>query len=240
MTTGHATRVLVIASLIAAWACRAEPGDPDSAQRPTAAGSSPRPEVNPAAPNAATGQDTAAKHSAVDGQAMFRAMLEGKPPPEPPLVRARAVWTGNPELDPLVSFLRGAFAEELKAGKTLIIEDHTTLYERGESHQAYIDSLLKEASDRVPGELIRDLGDKNRQSHVVWPELGRHVPVHLLSPEDKRAIFQSKPDTSWERFYEKYPGSPGLIAVSRVGLNHEQYRALFYMSVMRGPENGWG
>ena len=190
MMTGHAARVLATVPLIAAWGCRTEPSDPVApptpAEQPASAAVNSRPEANSPAPDAASRPQATTKDSAANVQAMFRAMADGKPPPEPPLVHAKAVSTGDPELDPLVSFLKGSFAEEIRAGKPLVIEDHTMLHERGQSHQAYVDSLLEEASDRVPAEMIRDLGDKNRQSHLVWPELGRHVPMHLLSPEDKR------------------------------------------------------
>ena len=38
----------------------------------------------------------------------------------------------------------------------------------------------------------------------------------------------------WKRFYAKYPGSPGIITVSRVGLNRDKTLAFFYVEV------GWG
>lgn len=155
---------------------------------------------------------------------------------------AKAVSTGDPELDPLVSFLRARYAEEIRSGKPLIIEDHADLHllHMETPYQEFVASLLKEASDRVPAEMIRDFGGKNQQSSVVWPELARHVPSHLLSRAEHGAIFTGDADDNWKRFYDKYSGSPGIITVSRVGLDREKNRALFYLGQGHGPLNGHG
>ena len=58
-------------------------------------------------------------------QAMFRAMRVSRPSMPPPVLHAPAISTGDPELDPLVSFLRAWFAREIEAGKTLVIQDRT-------------------------------------------------------------------------------------------------------------------
>jgi hypothetical protein len=103
-------------------------------------------------------------------RALLRAALGVKPPvPEPPL-RVPAITTGDPELDPLVSFLRVWFAREIEAGRILVIEDHTAVqrfFMEG-SYEDYVDRLLKQASDQAPAEMIRNFGDKNRESYVVW------------------------------------------------------------------------
>ena len=98
--------------------------------------------------------------------------------------RRPAISTGNPELDPLVSFLRVWFAREIEAGMTLVIEDHTkvhTFYLEG-SYEDYVDGLLKEASDQAPAEMIRNFGDRNRESRAVWPELMQFLPSRPVEP----------------------------------------------------------
>jgi hypothetical protein len=169
-------------------------------------------------------------------RAMFRAMRGSRLSMPPPALHAPAISTGDPELDPLVSFLRAWFSREIEAGKTLVIEDRTALHTffAGGSYQAYVDLLLEKASDQAPAEMIRDLGDKNRESCAVWPGLMQHVPADLLSREDHHAIFEGDLDEGWKRFYGKYPDAVGLITISRVGLNREKDRALFYMSCIRG------
>ena len=160
----------------------------------------------------------------------------------PPPLRAEAISTGDPELDPLVSFLKASFAEEIKAGKKLVIEERTDLHlvHLGSSYEEFVESLLKEASDAVPEEMIRDFGDKNRRSRAVWPELTRLLPAHLMSPEEGGAIFSEEADTNWRNFYEAYPDAAGLVTISRVGLSRDKTRALFYLGQVRGSLDGHG
>jgi hypothetical protein len=173
--------------------------------------------------------------------AIARALLRGAgvSVPSPPPFRARAISTGDPELDPLASFLREWCAAEIETGMILVIEDrtlvHTFFMEAEDSYRALVDWLLGRASDRVPAEMIRDFADKNHDRCAFWPELTRYVPSLLLSGEERRAIFEGDPyDRGWKRFYEKYPKAIGLITVSRIGLNREQDRALFYVACVRG------
>jgi hypothetical protein len=167
---------------------------------------------------------------------------EAGPPEGSPSLRAKAVATGDPELDPLVAFLKVSFAEEIKAGKTLVIEERTDLHllHLGSSYDAFVESLLEEASDTVPEELIRDFGAKNRRSRAVSPELTRLLPAQLMSREEGGAIFSEDADANWQHFYEAYPDSAGLLTISRVGLSRDRTRALFYLGQVRGSLDGHG
>lgn len=159
--------------------------------------------------------------------------------PSRPLLRAPAVATGDPELDLLVSYLKAAYAKEIKDDHRLVIDDMTNLdidlIHPGDGMEA----LLKEASDQVPAEMIRDFCEKNRKSRAIWPELTRHLPTVLLSMKDKKTLFSESGD-GWKTFYEKYPGSPGIITVSRVGLNRDRTLALLYLGNQRHWLNGEG
>jgi hypothetical protein len=243
MRSGHATRVLLIVPMIAAWGCRSEPDGPAAGQRPAPGSSDSRPAAAPSAPEPAPGQPVAESEeqpTPEQAPARLRALREGKALTPP--FRAKAIATGDPELDPLVSFLRARFAKEIQAGKKLVIEDQTDLHLLllGTSYQEFVDSLLKDASDQVPAEMIRDFGDKNRQARAVWPELTKHLPAHLLSRAERGAVFTGNADDNWKRFYEKYPGATGILTVSRVGLNREKDRALFYLGQGHGSLSGHG
>jgi hypothetical protein len=196
---------------MAAWGCGAEPNGPSPGPGPT-------PNPGP--------------------------LVDGPVGPREPSVslRAEAISTGDAELDPLVSFLKASFAEEIKAGKKLVIEERTDLHlvHLGSSYVEFVESLLKEVSDAVPEEMVRDFGDKNRRSRAVWPELTRLLPAHLMSPEEGGAIFSDDADTNWRNFYEAYPDAAGLVTVSRVGLSRDKTRALFYLGRVRGSLDGHG
>ena len=81
---------------------------------------------------------------------------------------APAVATGDPELDPLVAYLKASFAAAIKDGRRLVIEDTTDvehLHYR-KPYQDLVDGLLSQASDQIPAEMIRDFGEKNRESRM--------------------------------------------------------------------------
>src|SRR6185312_5949100 len=211
MIPGRRTRVLLIVALMAAWGCGTKPNGPSTGPQPS-------PAADPLMDCPVGPRELSAS------------------------LRAPAVSTGDPELDPLVSFLKAHFAEEIKAGKNLVIESRTDLHlvHLGSSYPEFVESLLKEASDIVPDEMIRDFGDKNRRTHPVWPELTRLLAAELMGPEEGGAIFSEDADTNWRNFYEAYPGSAGLITVSRVGLSPDKKRALFYLGEVRGSQDGHG
>jgi hypothetical protein len=159
-----------------------------------------------------------------------------------PMLRAPAVATGDAELDPLVSYLKAAFAAALNDGHRLVIDDTTDveMLRFGQSYQELVDGLLKAASDEVPAEMIRDFGAKNRESHAVWPDLARHVPASMLTLAELKTIFMGFADDGWKRFYAKYPRSGGYITVSRVGLSLDKTLAIFYVGQLCGSLCGHG
>jgi hypothetical protein len=218
------TRIIGLGALIAAGGCGAGSG------RPTV--------PPPAVSTAGIPRDAASPAPVIEAK-------EGQPPVpgmrrsfDAPL-RAPAVATGDPELDPLVSYLKASFAVAIKDGHRLVIEDTTNVEELHfrEPYQHLVDGLLNEASDQVPTEMIRAFGEKNRQSRAVWPELAPHLPATLVTAKELDAIFVAG---NWNAFYAKYPGSPGLITVSRVGLDREKTLALFYVGLNCGGLCGHG
>jgi hypothetical protein len=227
-----AARILGLIALIAAGGCGSGSG------RPTV----PPPAVSPAQVASIVPPDAVPSGPAI-------VMEDAAPPPIPgyrrsidaPL-RAPAVATGDPELDPLVAYLKASFAVAIKNGHRLVIDDTTDveMLHKRRPYQNLMDGLLSQASDQVPAELIRDFGEKNRESRAVWPELTRHLPAILLTLAEREAFFSDFGVEGWKRFHAKYPGSPGIVTVSRVGLNRDKTLAFFYVEVGQGPLSGHG
>jgi hypothetical protein len=145
------------------------------------------------------------------------------------------------ELDVLVAYLQQNYDNCIKSNTPLVIQDTFSvamLHMGGRSYEAFTKSLLAEASERVPADLIRDFCARNANSQRVWPELQTRLRVVLLSRKELELLFSSgqerKPD-GWDRFYSKYPGSPGIITISRVGFNRTGDRAMLYV----GSQNHW-
>jgi hypothetical protein len=122
----------------------------------------------------------------------------------------------------------------------LIIQDHVDLHRLrlGDSYEEMAASLMKEASDLVPAEIIRDFCEKNRQRPAIWPEIIRHLPAVLLSRDEEHAIFEEGPAAGWGRLHSRYPDAACRVWISRVGLSREKDRALFYVGYLRGPDDG--
>ncbi len=139
------------------------------------------------------------------------------------------------EMDVVVSYLEQHYDYCIKSNTVVVIRDTFSvamLQMGGESHEAFTKSLLSQASEQVPADLIRDFCAKNTNSQKVWPQLQTRLPVVLLSRSELDSIFsvgrKPKPD-GWDRFYSKYPKSPGIITISRVGFNSRGDLAMFYV-----------
>ncbi|HOW73995.1 MAG TPA: hypothetical protein PKY77_25610 [Phycisphaerae bacterium] len=149
------------------------------------------------------------------------------------------------ELEVLVSFLTQH--RDLRRGHPLVIRDTVSVPGMNglelNDDDRYLQSLLSDASEQVPAELIRNFCAKNDKSEPVWPELQKHLRVVLLKQEELKAIFSDKPgekQDGWQRFYAKYPGSAGIITISRVGLNRRGDRAMVYFSLGQHYQAAYG
>lgn len=146
-----------------------------------------------------------------------------------------AVSPSSNEVDVVVAYLRQHYDYCIKTNTPLVIEDtfSVAMLHMGESsYEAFTKSLLSQASERVPADLIRDFCAKNIKAQKVWPQLQTRLRVVLLSRSELDSIFsighKQKPD-GWDRFYAKYPKSPGIITISRVGFNRRGDMAMVYV-----------
>jgi hypothetical protein len=77
-----------------------------------------------------------------------------------------------------------------------------------------------------------------------------HTSEKLLSPcrfapecvtEDVADLaLQLKNSKAWVRFFKKYPNTPGIIVVSRIGFNHDHTQAVVYTGYTCGTMCGQG
>ena len=56
--------------------------------------------------------------------------------------------------------------------------------------------------------MIRNFGDKNRESRAVWPELMQFLPSRLLSREERHAIFKDETYEGWNASTSDIPRRP--------------------------------
>ncbi len=122
--------------------------------------------------------------------------------------------------------------------KLIVIEDHTSL----KGSLADTDTIF-EKLPAIEQETLNNFQAKYLQQQPLADLFDLDVDVVLLSEKARKEIFEDieDPDKGWEEFYRTYPGSQGIMALSRVGFNSEMNQALVYvwnLSASLGGE-GW-
>jgi len=116
--------------------------------------------------------------------------------------------------------------------KLLVIEDHTgvgLLSKDDEQGNKY----LRENLPGLQEETFADFKAKNAEAYPLKPTFNLGVKMVLVSGPEIKEIFKEK--NGWDNFYAKYPGSQGLMTLSRVGFNREMTQALVYI----GNQSHW-
>ena len=87
-----------------------------------------------------------------------------------------------------------------------------------------------------------DLKAKNKAQYALENKFSIKLPCILINREAEKKLFHSMPTTpadknfvekvriSWDKFYEEYPGAPGILTISRVGFNSDRSQAMVYMA----------
>jgi hypothetical protein len=155
------------------------------------------------------------------------------------------------EVEVLVALLGHEFPSFTNASPAMILNEEFSLdlFAWPHPYRQFRQDLIAKAQEsetspdylpdaRVPADAVRDFCDKNEQREAIWPELGARLPIKLLRNRESREFFKhgqgEKPD-GWERFHAAYPGSPGIITISRVGFNQQRDVAVVYL----GSGSNW-
>jgi hypothetical protein len=165
--------------------------------------------------------------------------------------------TREEEVEVLVALLKAQFRSFTNASPVLVLQEEFSLdlIAWPSSYRKFSQDLIAEAkaseqnSDSlrdytyVPTDAVREFCDKNQRREPIWPELEAQLPTRLLSKQEARDFFKhqqgEKPD-GWDRFYAAYPGSPGIITISRVGFNQRHDIAVVYLGCQRHWLSGNG
>lgn len=96
----------------------------------------------------------------------------------------------------------------------------------------------------LPGlreETLQGIRDAAAVAQAMPRFAGIGIPVELVSGEELAALRRDRnPDEYWSAFYAKYPGSPGLVRLSRVGFDSSREQALVYVHRSCGGRCGSG
>ena len=96
-----------------------------------------------------------------------------------------------------------------------------------------VKARIPEASEPV----LDDFAKKNKTTSLLERRFKFQVDYVLISDEELDSFFKDGfPgegfERSWKQFYEKYPGAPGYIWLSRVGFDKEKGEAVVYVGSM--------
>jgi len=100
-----------------------------------------------------------------------------------------------------------------------------------------IDSTLAQVSENMNGlsqEVIKNFKTRNDRSYPLRDDMLLGFEYVLLSQEERNELFAIN-QNGWEMFYNRYPDSPGIITLSRVGFNARLDEALVYI----GNQSHW-
>jgi hypothetical protein len=124
-----------------------------------------------------------------------------------------------------------------------VLSDHTTLGVSSDfsAELAHLEDTLEYISDDLPPidpTTLDSFRARNDRSYPLSPDMPLPIPYVLISPGEVTAIFAGGEVDGldgWERFYQRYPTSGGIIDLSRVGFNAEMTQALVYY----GAQSHW-
>ena len=112
----------------------------------------------------------------------------------------------------------------------IVIQDHTGVEMLDLSDQ--MENLINNFSN-LSADMIADFRLKNQQTWLLDNNLELDIPIRLLSEDEFHQIFTSQ--DGWKQFYAQYPGSQGVMTLSRVGFNTKMDKALVYV----GNQSYW-
>lgn len=97
----------------------------------------------------------------------------------------------------------------------------------------------------VESDTATDFDAKNAKTYLLKSQFDSKAPYVLVPDQQLRALFAEPSPAhidlnSWKLFYQRYPGAPGVIAFSSVGLNAKKSQALVYVANQRGCLSGSG
>jgi hypothetical protein len=99
------------------------------------------------------------------------------------------------------------------------------------------DSTLKHILSQMTGVddgTVAGFRARNDAAYPVPADMDIGIPYVLLTREEMNQIFDIN-TSGWDVFYTRYPNSPGITTISRIGFNADLTQALVYV----GTQSHW-
>lgn len=125
--------------------------------------------------------------------------------------------------------------------KTIVIAKQTTFYDYKSIWQKPEDytRVMLEQLRPISLDTVKDFERANKEQSELSAKLNLTVKYVLLD----RQLPTNTPEAyaeRWRSFYEKYPNSPGIVSLSRVGFNASGDQAIVYVANTCGGLCGKG
>ena len=124
----------------------------------------------------------------------------------------------------------------------LVLEDHTYI-PRGVkkiNNDIYYIEKLRRSFEKIELSTIQNFYTENEQIDTLPKSLTTNIKadVIFLTPSESRSILQA--DNGWDRFYQKFSGANGLLALSKIGYDNNKKQALVAYGYFCGLHCGKG
>jgi hypothetical protein len=136
----------------------------------------------------------------------------------------------------LSAYTAGKFVGRERVGQIVIFNE--TL-KGAEAPQGIVDLNNIPGLNTVHSQVYRAFLDANLHASSFRRSFALPIPYQIVSSSEMHSIFGT-PGDIWGRYCEKYPNSPGLLRLSRVGFNSDGNQAALYVSIHCGGLCGGG
>jgi hypothetical protein len=120
----------------------------------------------------------------------------------------------------------------------LVIEDHTR-FDNFEGKSIFAPELLTvtDLSPELKDETLDNFKSNNTQSYLLERPQGLDLRYELVNTGYAADIIRR---IAWREFYDKHPGSAGLVSLSKVGFDLAKSQAIVYVGRAYGEDGGSG
>ena len=127
-----------------------------------------------------------------------------------------------------------ALIESVYNNALIVIEDTTAQPDSGLFSPPDAVRFMRNYHPELGDEIWSDFQTKNEKPSVLEGRFTLSVRYEFISKQEIESIF-SKNASGWDDFYAKYPGSKGILTLSRVGFNEANDTAVLYA----GNQSHW-
>ncbi len=119
---------------------------------------------------------------------------------------------------------------------------HVIIAQQTHSHSGTLEALKANPESAaqtlaISPELVQDFIIANGEVAILSEHFEMAVDYVLLDNNQINALFTG---TGWQAFYDRYPGAPGIVRLSRVGFDAALQHALVLVEQICGTECGAG